>query len=163
MYPYEQEVRLILTPVNNLEETLRFEMNQIVLNQTAKHLVYEKLHQEGYEEVIPFINITDKTLSYAIAINNKSYKIFFLNVSNTFDSFMYTRFHHFIQKLDSIHLKSKVKGLQQQGFGQVIFHLDKEPYILPALQASSSLDHLEGELEMLNQNLEFIQMHLSDD
>lgn len=164
MYPFDQEVRLILTPVNNLEETLHFEMNQTALNQTAKHQVYEKLHQKGYEKVIPFSNTVNKTLSYAIAISKKSYDVFFLNVSNAFDSSMYTRFHHFIQELDNIHLKNEVNGLQQQGVGQVIFHLDKEPFILPTLQeSSSSYNNLMEELEMLNKDLEFVQIGLSDD
>lgn len=163
MYPYQLETRLILTPLNSLEETLNFEMNQNVLNQSAKHQVYEMLHQEGYEKVIPFINAAHNTLSYVIAIRNQSYKVFFLNVSNVFDSSMYTRFHHFIQELDEIHQKGEVKGLQLQGFKQIIFHPEKEPYILPTLQASSSWDKLKEELEMLNQNIDFIQIELSDD
>jgi len=164
MYPFNQDVRLILTPINNLEKTIHFEMSQIALNQIAKHQVYEKLHQKGYEKVIPFSNTVNKTLSYAIAISEKSYDVFFLNVSNAFDSSMYTNFHRFIQKLDSIRLRNEVKGFQQQGVGQIIFHPDKEPFIIPTLQATTSSDKtlVEG-LEMLNRNLEFEQIELTDD
>lgn len=160
MHPYQQDIRLILTPVNKLENTLRFEMNRSALNQAAKRQVYEKLHQDVYEKVIPFIQKADKTLSYAIAINKSSYKVFFLNVSNAFDSSMYTSFHHFIQNLNKIHQKIEVKGLQRQGFEQVIFHPDKEPFLIPVLQGDSPPEKLEIELEMLNKNINFIQIEL---
>jgi len=162
MYPYEQDIRLILTPLNLLEETLHFELKQSTLNQSAKILVYEKLHQLGYEKVIPFIKTSDKTLFYALAINQTSYKIFFLNVSNVFDSSMYTSFHQFIQKLEKVHQKNEVKGSKPQGLQQIIFHPSKEPYVIPTLQGDSPPNDLLGELELLNQNIEFIQIDLSN-
>lgn len=163
MYPYDQNVRLILTPLNSLKETLQFEMKQNELNQFAKRLVSEKLRKAGYKKVIPFIKTEDKTLSYAIAIGEKSYKVFFLNVSNAFDSSKYTSFHQFIRNLNKIHQKNEVRGLNQKGFEQVIFHTDKEPYVIPTLQGDSFSETLERELEMLNQNIEVIQIDLPDE
>ncbi|WP_404996434.1 replication-relaxation family protein [Caldifermentibacillus hisashii] len=163
MYSYQSEIRLILTPLNLLEDTIRFEMKRSAFNQLAKHIVHDKLHKAGYKKVIPFIKTADKTLFYAIAIRKQSYKVFFLNVSNTFDSSMYTSFHHFLNILHKIHQKSEVKGLQSQGLEQIIFHPDKDPYILKTLQNHDSLKELEDELVMLNENIEVIQIDLPDD
>ena len=162
MYPYQTDIRLILTPLNKVEETLLFEMKRFTLNQLAKRLVQDKLYQSGYEMVLPYIKSSDYTLSYAIAINKKSYKIFFLHVGNVFDSSLYTSFHQFIQKISKIHQKDAVKHLQQQGFEQIIYHPAKDPYIIPTLQGDHSLGELEEELKLLNQNVEFIEMGALD-
>lgn len=163
MYPYQLDIRLILTPLNKIEETLHFEMKRSALNQSANRIVREKLHRSGYEKIIPLIRTADKTLFYAIAINKQSYKLFFLNVSNEFDSSTYTTFHQFIQQLSKIHQKNEVKGLQQKGFEQIIFHPNDDPYMISTLQGDNAFAELEEGIKMLNLNPTFIQIDLSDD
>ena len=162
MYPYQTDIRLILTPLNRVEETLLFEMQRFTLNEWAKRHVHDKLHQSGYEMVLPYIKSSDHSLSYAIAINKKSYKIFFLHVGNVFDSTLYTSFHQFIQKISKIHQKDEVKHLQQQGFEQIIYHPSKDPYIIQTLQGDHMFGDLGEELKLLSQNVEFIEMGAID-
>jgi DNA-binding MarR family transcriptional regulator len=156
------DIRLLMTPLNRVEETLRFEMKRMKLNEAAKQLLHEKLHQRGYHRILPFIRKSDQSLFYAIAMNQKSYKIFFVHVGNAYDSSLYINFHQFIQRLNKIQQKDEVKKLQQQGFEQMVFHTFKNPYIIQALQGDHSLEVIEEELKVLNQNIEFIQLEVPD-
>lgn len=163
MYPYESEVRLLMTPLNKIEETLHFETKRSHLNETATHQLEQKLIQHGYEHVQPFIKIADQSLFYAIARHKKSYKLFYSRVINEFDSSLYTDFHQFMDLLNSIHLKDEVKHLQQQGFEQVIFHTYNKPYIPKTLPKDPQTEGILKELEMLNQNINFVQLELRKD
>ncbi|MGG3854249.1 replication-relaxation family protein [Caldifermentibacillus hisashii] len=163
MYPFDTDLRLILTPLNEVENTLRFEMNRNELNESASHLLDENLKLRGYKKMLPFVKTVDKTLFYFIAKNETAYKIIYVNVSNAFDSSVYTDFHHFTKELSIIQQKNEVKGLMPDGFEQVIVHPNQNPYIIKTLQGDHSTGELEDELEMLNENIEFIQIDLPDD
>jgi hypothetical protein len=76
---------------------------------------------------------------------------------------VYTDFHHFTKELSIIQQKNEVKGLMPDGFEQVIVHPNQNPYIIKTLQGDHSTGELEDELEMLNENIEFIQIDLPDD
>ena len=156
------DIRLLMTPLNRVEETLRFEMKRMKLNEAAKQLLHEKLHQRGYHRILPFIRKSDQSLFYAIAMNQKSYKIVFVHVSNAYDSSLYTNFHQFIQRLMKIHQKDEVKQLQSEGFEQIVFHPFTNPYIIQALQGDHSLKRMEEELKILHQDIECIQMDALD-
>lgn len=163
MYPFDTDLRLILTPLTEVENTLRFEMNRNELNESASHLLDENLKLRGYKKMLPFVKTVDKTLFYFIAKNETAYKIIYVNVSNAFDSSVYTDFHHFTKELSIIQQKNEVKGLMPDGFEQVIVHPNQNPYIIKTLQGDHSTGELEDELEMLNENIEFIQIDLPDD
>jgi DNA-binding PadR family transcriptional regulator len=154
------DIRLLMTPLNRVEETLRFEMKRMKLNEAAKQLLHEKIHQRGYHRILPFIRKSDQSLFYAIAMNQKSYKIFFVHVGNAYDSSLYTNFHQFIQRRMKIHQRDEVKQLQPEGFEQIVFHPDRDPYIIPALQGDHALKNIEEELGLLNQNITFIQLDM---
>lgn len=162
MDPFQDDIRLILSPVNELENTLRFEMNRIALNQSAKHLVDKKLYELDYEKVTSFQHRVNKTLSYAFAINEKSYKIIFLNVSNAYDSFVYTNFHQFLQNLDQTKKNKNAKGLEYEGYEQIILHPGQQPPLISVLQDGKSHPLLEDTLFKLNQNVGFMQLDLND-
>lgn len=164
MYPFDSEIRLILAPLNEVENTLRFEMNRNGLNESASHLIDKRLKLRDYEKMLPFVRTVDKALFYFIATNKTSYKIIYVSVSNAFDSSVYTNYHHFIKTLCKIQQKNEVKGLQQQdGLEQIIVQPIKEPYIIKALQGDHLIGELEDEIERLNENIEFIQIDLPDD
>ena len=156
------DIRLLMTPLNRVEKTLRFEMKRVQLNQSATQLLYEKLHQRGYHRILPFIRKSDQSLFYAIAMNQKSYKIVFVHVSNAYDSSLYTNFHQFIQRLMKINQKDEVKQLQPEGVEQIVFHLDQTPYIIPTLHGDHDLKDIEAELEMLSEDITFIQLDTED-
>lgn len=162
MHPYESDVRLIMTPLNKLDETLHFEMNRLYLNDAAKHLLIEKLMNNGYKNVHPFIKKSDKMLYYAIGKNKKSYKIFYSRVINSYDSSLYTGFHQFNSILDKIHQKEIIKDLQSEGFEQMIFHTDNKPYILQSLTKDDTPNEIIQELELLNQNIELLKLEFLD-
>jgi DNA-binding PadR family transcriptional regulator len=156
------DIRLLMTPLNRVEKTLRFEMKRVQLNKSATQLLHEKLHQRGYHRILPFIRKSDQSLFYAIAMNKKSYKIFYVHVSNAYDSSLYTNFHQFIQRLMEINQKDEVKQLQPEGVEQIVFHLDQTPYIIPTLHGDHDLKDIEAELEMLSEDITFIQLDTED-
>jgi hypothetical protein len=156
------DIRLLMTPLNRVEKTLRFEMKRVQLNKSATQLLYEKLHQRGYHRILPFIRKSDQSLFYAIAMNQKSYKIVFVHVSNAYDSSLYTNFHQFIQRLMKINQKDEVKQLQPEGVEQIVFHPDPTPYIIPTLHGDHDLKDIEAELEMLSEDITFIQLDTED-
>ena len=84
-----------------------------------------------------------------------------MHVINAYDSSLYTNFHQFIQRLMKIH-RDEVKQLQPEGVEQIVFHPDRTPYIIPALQDDHDLKDIEKELEMLSEDITFIQLDTED-
>lgn len=158
MHQNDVSVRLLLTPLNTLEQTLRFEMQRKELEDKAKRLLKDDLHQQGYIKVLPFIKTTDQSLWYALALTKSTYNIIFANVSNTFDSTAYTNFQQFLTHESHIKKKDEVQKLTFQGLERMIFHTDQQPYLVTALHGSESNTAIEKQLKELSTNLEFIEL-----
>ena len=107
---------------------------------------------------MPFIKTATKSPLYALALNNDSYKTIYMNVSNTFDSTLYTNFQHFLAYEPKIQKKDEVQKLLFQGLNRVIFYTDDPPYLLSTLHGSESNAQIEDQLKQLSTNLEVIEL-----
>ena len=137
---------------------MRFEIQRKELENAATHLLKKQLHQQGYGKVMPFIKTTTQNPLYALALNNSSYKTIYMNVSNTFDSTLYTNFQHFLAYEPKIQKKDEVKKLNFQGLERVIFYQNQQPFLLNTLHGSESNAKIENQLKELFTNLEVIEL-----
>lgn len=159
MHPYESEVRLLMTPLNKLEETLHFETNRIHLNNAAHYDLAVTLHNSGYTDVLPYSKIADKSLFYAIGHNQTSYSLFFSRLTNEYDSSLYTTFQQFRKILPSILKKERVKELQFKGVEYLAFYSKQKPYIPATLPKNQLTDIILTELEKLTQHIQLIKVN----
>lgn len=159
MHPYETDIRLIMTPLNKLDETLHFEMNRMKLVDAAKQQINKTLMDKGYNSVHPFIKKSDKTLFYTFGKKQNSYKLFFTGLINEYDSSLYTNFHQFMSKLNTLNKHDLVKGLQPEGFEQIVLHIKDKPYVIPSLPQNNASNKTQQIIEFLNRDTEFIQLN----
>lgn len=160
MHPYDTDVQLLLTPLHDLEKTLRFEMQYNHLKDAAIQHTIRHYKDLGYEKVTTFNKNSNNSLYYAFALRKSAYKIIYLNINNTFDSSVYTNFHDFLNIENHIKEQSEVKGLQFEGMERIVFHCDNPPFLLPVLHGSSTNKEIEEELKDLLNNVEFIQLEM---
>lgn len=155
MLPFEAEVRLVMTSLNKLEETLHFESNRSHLNRVAQHQLEQKLLTRGYQRVQPFIKKADKSLLYVIASDQNSYKLIYSRITNVFDSSLYTSFHQFMNKINSIRKREGVKHLQYKGAEYFAIYDRQNPFIPQAFQTN---DDTLIELKNLSNHIELIKL-----
>jgi hypothetical protein len=158
MHPFESEVRIVMTPLNKLEETLYFESNRSHLNRAAQHQLEQKLLTRGYQRVQPFIRKADKSLLYVIASNQNSYKLIYSRIINELDSSLYTSFHQFMNKINSIHKREEFKHLQYKGAEYFALYTRQTPYIPQFLPSDQTNDDTLKELKKLSQQIELIRL-----
>lgn len=158
MHPDDIDVRLLLTPLNKLEQTLRFEMQRKELEAVARHFLDTNSQLEDYPKVQRYSKSSTKHLLYALAVNNQAYKIIYVNISNTFDSSAYTNFHHFLAHEPNIKKKDEVRKLKFQGFERIIFYQDDPPQLIKQLHGTESNPKIEDMLKQLSTNLEFVEL-----
>lgn len=158
MHPDDVDVRLLLTPLNKLEQTLRFEMQRKELEAIAGHLLDTNAQLKDYSKVQLYSKSSTKHLLYELAVNNHAYKIIYVNISNTFDSSAYTNFQHFLAHEANIKKKDEVRELNFQGLERIIFYQDDPPQLLKLLHGTESNPKIEDMLKQLSTNLEFVEL-----
>lgn len=158
MQTTDVDVRLLLTSMNKLEQTLRFEMQRKELEAAAKHILDTNAQLDDYSSVHRFSKSSTKHLWYALAVNKQEYKIIYVNISNTFDSSAYTNFQEFLKHEQNIKKKDEVRKLIFQGSEQIIFYQDELPSLIKQLHGTESNIKIEDMLKQLSTNLEFIEL-----
>lgn len=152
------DVRLLFTPLNKLEQTLRFEMQREALEDAARHYLDTNMQLKDYSKVYRYSKSSTKELLYAIVVNNDAYKIAYVNISNTFDSTAYTNFQLLLALEPKIKKNDIVQNLKFQGLDRIIFYHDELPQLIKQLHGSQSDHQLEDLLQQLSANLEFIEL-----
>ncbi|MEK4629006.1 replication-relaxation family protein [Solibacillus sp. FSL R7-0682] len=158
MHTNDVDVRLLLTPLNKLEQTLRFEMQRKELEVTAKQFLSTKAQLEDYPQMQRYSKLSSEQLLFALAINNNAYKIIYANISNTFDSSAYTNFQQFLTNEARIKKKNEVQKLKFQGLERIIFYQDDPPQLLQRLHGSENYPEIEDLLKQLSSNIEFVEL-----
>ena len=158
MHPDDVDVRLLLTPLNRLEQTLRFEMQRKEFETIVKDFLDTNAQLEDYPNVHRYSKASTKHLWYALAVNDHAYKMIYVNISNTFDSSAYTNFQLFLAHEPNIKKKDEVQKLTFQGLERIIFYQENPPQLLHQLHSNESNRKIEEVLKQLSTNLELVEL-----
>jgi hypothetical protein len=129
--PYHDKVNLIMTSLTKTKETLHFEINRDYYGKLSYENLLNNLNG-GLHELYGFLDKKNR-FSIIIAINRKAKKYFviFCTISQTYETFIYSRLSIFLNSiLNLAKLQNLVKNLEFVNNLEGVFYKEEIPFIL---------------------------------
>jgi DNA-binding PadR family transcriptional regulator len=148
LFPFSNDVNMILTSMDKVDQTITFEENRDVFNNKAQAFLKNMLEERGYERTRAYVT-DNKNMIYTLAVDGDEYLVVFNEISNEYESRIYVRYLDFMRYfLDSAKGKDDVYGLNYRGSRGVIFYDKYEPFLVTNVQGfevhEMLMDYLPG-------------------